>query len=790
MIQKIKNSVNNLVISYFLTLDHPNWDSKLFNKYTRLKKRLSPTFFDIIKKKSYELYQLQNKVHQPVFTWENREKIVFQTAQFQPHYVFQEGDLQFELNIINPTFETKNESKKQHHLLILNENDIVSYDKEITIIFHISSITENLEELAGKNPRFGAILKYNLSRITQHLKTTEFLAKHIENLSDPNNFKEEISKNLELFLKRQRIHFIYQDFLPTQEKALKFFLRNTSLTDFLLSPNLSNSELSNSEERLTTKIAFFINRNVWDICQKIIDWISPIEVFRTKIWKENNHPSKENYLISLKLIPSQFYQKIYENSQQIQFWQENLLQTTSAPSIVKFFDLHDYLEFGDNPLELVNLPLDTSFFNKDFTKKIMDVISNNHKRSPIYDGMIIHGDNYQALSYLKNYFAKSVKCIYIDPPYNTRNTSFHFHDKFEDETWLTMMENRLLIAKDIMCENGVIFVSIDNYELSNLLKLMEEIFGKQNFIENFLWTKTSTPPSLSVKSRRTTEYVVCFEKKKSSLKYKGSLKSGEDAPLLNRGNPYQTITFPPKSIKTNLNDGSYPKGTYGRTELLSEAIVEKGTIINETQMRFESKWSQDTISRELKNGTELIIKSQKFSIRYFRKNIQKFNRPKNYLSSQFLNSHLSSTDSSIGTNETATKELQSIGIHFPDYPKPLSLVEKLVSFVTDGEDLILDFFAGSGTTGHAVMNLNQNPNNKAQRRFILVEVSPRFDETLKKRIVRRLYALKWEHGNPEKLEPEPRIIKYLTFPSFFDRLTSLRDEEITFTEGNLRNLFK
>ena len=100
--------------------------------------------------------------------------------------------------------------------------------------------------------------------------------------------------------------------------------------------------------------------------------------------------------------------------------------------------------------------------------------------------------------------------------------------------------------------------------------------------------------------------------------------------------------------------------------------------------------------------------------------------------------------------------------------------------MTEGEDLILDFFAGSGTTGHAVMNLNQNPLRKAHRRFILVESSPRFDDTLKKRIIRRMYARKWKNGNPDSLDPDPRIIKYLKFPSFLDRLTSLKDEDINF----------
>ena len=176
---------------------------------------------------------------------------------------------------------------------------------------------------------------------------------------------------------------------------------------------------------------------------------------------------------------------------------------------------------------------------------------------------IIHGDNLEALKSLLPEYEGKVKCIYIDPPYNTGNEGWTYNDnvnhpkikKWLDETlkakeqdkvtaigvddltrhdkWLCMMYPRLKLLHKLLDENGVIFISIDDHELAHLRLLMDEIFGRSNFIEYFCWTKTSTPPSLANKSRKTVEYVVCYEKRKDNLKYNAELSDGGDAPLLN-----------------------------------------------------------------------------------------------------------------------------------------------------------------------------------------------------------------------------------------------------------------
>ena len=160
----------------------------------------------------------------------------------------------------------------------------------------------------------------------------------------------------------------------------------------------------------------------------------------------------------------------------------------------------------------------------------------------IKENLLIKGNNLLALHSLKEQFAGKVKLIYIDPPYNTGNDGFAYNDRFNHSTWLTFMKNRLEIAKEFLREDGVIIVHIDDNEQASLKYLMDETFGRENFVETFIWNNTDNPPSLSKKSRKRVEYIHCYEKNKdTSIAYKGILSKNEDAPLLHTNNPIKGV---------------------------------------------------------------------------------------------------------------------------------------------------------------------------------------------------------------------------------------------------------
>ncbi len=372
------------------------------------------------------------------------------------------------------------------------------------------------------------------------------------------------------------------------------------------------------------------------------------------------------------------------------------------------------------------------------------------------ENLYIEGDNLEVLKLLQESYLGKVKMIYIDPPYNTGSDSFVYADNFamevdEYETeaglydedgnrlfkennasnprfhsdWLSMMYSRLMLARNLLADDGVIFISIDENEVDNLQKLCNEIFGEKNYAATFIWTKTSTPPALSYKCRKTVEYVLAYEKKWSPIKYFGAPLDGGDVPLLNTGNPKKTLLFPAGSIHfTFMDEGVVPAGVKDKVELLDELHVKNGRNENDVRFVGEFKWEQATLNEEVNNGTYFVIKTAKYSIRFQRQNLEdSFKTPTN-----FLNIELNK-EAGVGTNESAVKELSELGLdRCFDYTKPYSLIETVANMVckNDSEAIILDFFSGSGTTAQAVMNMNAL--DKGNRRFILVQLPEETDE--------------------------------------------------------------
>ena len=194
------------------------------------------------------------------------------------------------------------------------------------------------------------------------------------------------------------------------------------------------------------------------------------------------------------------------------------------------------------------------------------------------DNILIKGNNLLALYSLKERFAGKVKMIYIDPPYyfakNKAGDSFCYNSNFKLSTWLVFMRDRLRVANELLSNDGVLLCHIKVDGVHWLKVLMEEIFGTDNFVETFIWKNTDNPDSLSKKSRSSVEYIICFEKRKdASREYVGKETENGDAPLLNSGNSVHELSFPPKTIRFNIPDGTYSAGKPDRVELVTDVKV-------------------------------------------------------------------------------------------------------------------------------------------------------------------------------------------------------------------------
>lgn len=438
--------------------------------------------------------------------------------------------------------------------------------------------------------------------------------------------------------------------------------------------------------------------------------------------------------------------------------------------------------------------------------------------------LYIEGDNLDVLKALRETYLGKVKMIYIDPPYNTGNDFVYnddfaqSRDEFEETSglfdeegnqtidpmqrntesngrfhtdWLNMIYPRLKVARDLLSDDGVIFISIDDNEVENLKKIGNEIFGESNFVGQWNWFKSATPPNLSYKIKKNIEYIIAYEKHKDNIRYSGLQKvSSSSDPFTKPQNSLKVLTFPAGSIQTNLKDGVYSKGIYGTdkfpNELLNDLIVENGTNSNAVSFRNKFIWVQSTLDENLKQKLKVYL-SKSLVLSYKRAEYNPECPP-----------NLIDQNVQVSTTEQAGYDLNSLfdKISVFDYPKPVSLLTYLLRFKNDPSSIVLDFFSGSATTAHAVMQLNAE--DGGNRKFIMVQLPEKTDEQSeaykagypniceigKERIRRAGQKIKEENKDKEgieKLDTGFRVLK----------LDSSNMEEVYYTpqEFTMQSLF-
>ena len=371
--------------------------------------------------------------------------------------------------------------------------------------------------------------------------------------------------------------------------------------------------------------------------------------------------------------------------------------------------------------------------------------------------LVLQGDNLDILKILKNHYNGQIKCIYIDPPYNTEKEVFLYPDKFDKEEaevlglvnlnesdfarmdfsfknpkshngWLAFMYPRLLLAKDLLSKDGLIFISIDDNEQANLKLLCDDIFDEENFICQLIWNKQHSQQQGLFKKYH--EYVLLYAKNE---KLHSNISGGEgiiDAGALkkvSKGNPESTFTFPP-GVRFEAPEGTEITGTFGDAEkvtVVNGVLKCKGRKTTE-QVTLSAGWTQkDQMTKYFKGEEVFDTKKQKVVEFYFNSKGKlkcKKERSKITPSTMLPEYGMVSSNTALVTNLFD-------GVEVFDSPKPINMISDFASWFCNDDEIILDFFAGSGTTGHAIMELNRDGGN---RKFILCQKEEPIDPINKK----------------------------------------------------------
>jgi adenine-specific DNA-methyltransferase len=700
---------------------------------------------DFISKRRYskrQRYAIPYNGEEVYLYWANNDQYYVKTAEYFHNYTFTSCGVMVHFKLQGTSVEQNNvKGDKRFFLPCAKE---IAWDEkanQVVIPFEYRPLTEQEEITHGKKNQQDAIIAKAVTGITKRLKKADKALVALTTERHKNSDGESVSfleHHLRQYTRRNTSDFfIHKDLKGFLSRELDFYLKNEVL-------NLDEMETA-GEAR--AQGWFQITRAIKAVGSRIVDFLGQIECFQKMLWEKRKFIIETQYCVTVGNIDESFCPDIATCEPQWAEWKELFNideEETNLFSLAKKKKENRIAFLKAHP----TLVLDTKHFDQDFVDGLLASFEDLDKST---DGLLIHSENWQALHLMMEKYRDKVKCIYIDPPYNTGSDDFIYKDQFQHSSWLSMMRMRLALARNHLVSDGCIFVNIDDHETSNLRILMDQVFSNENYVGTAVWKRTVSRPLSGGKILAAHDYVMAYQRTKAfdvkrlDVEDRDQYKNPENDP---RG-PYKLQKF------ERTMTGARPTMTY--------SIKTPAGPVKRT-------WSgpRETYDRLLADNRIVFSRS---GLPYYRQFLAE------------MRGQLPSTWWQIekAYNQNASFELQEL---FCDgrfeTAKPIGLVNRILRISSDYDCIVMDFFAGSGTTGHAVMNLNREDGGK--RRFVLVEMGEYFDTILLARVKKVMYAPEWKDGRPKRMatqeeaERSPRIVKYVCLESYEDALNNIEFE--------------
>ncbi|HUN23471.1 MAG TPA: site-specific DNA-methyltransferase [Anaerolineales bacterium] len=531
-------------------------------------------------------------------------------------------------------------------------------------------------------------------------------------------------------------YFIHKDLRGFLRRELDFYIKNE-----VMHLDDVESETAPRVEQYLSKI-----KALRSIAHKIIEFLAQIENFQKKLWLKKKFVVETNYCITLDRVPEELYPEIAANDAQREEWVRLFaIDEIKGDLVTPGYSVPITIEFLKANRFLL---LDTKFFDSAFKDSVFSTVET--KESEI-DGLLIYSENFQALNLIQTRYKNHLD-IYLDPPYNKGGDGFVYKDNYRHSSWLSMMRDRLMLANNLMNVDSRLAISIDDIENGNLLALEKDFFGEENLVGNITWekrTKAQNTETAKYMLQSKVEYIHVLRMNSKRQEFNLDVKGQKEYTLSDELGPYRL-----QEIGQMSSDGMR-----GRQTMIFPI---KGIMPNEGMQWKVGKDESERLDRE----ERIILINNKPHI---------LMRPEHEDAEIFTPfwSHFFEKDV-YGTAENGLNEVgKQLGFgNIIETVKPINLIQKLLFHILDKNDVVMDFFAGSGTTGHAVINLNRDDPDKL-RKYILVEMGFYFDLVTKPRIQKVVYSKDWKDGKPISREGISHCFKYIRLESFEDTLNNL-----------------
>lgn len=719
---------------------------------------------DFISKRRYKegVYAIPYEGEEVKLYWANQDQYYIKTSENFKDYTFMAEDITVHFRLVNATTEQNNNKENENEkrvFMLFEENeeypDIKTFSftpetKEFIIRFVYDIPKDKKRKYTEEN--YKTIVNYIAS---EH---PDLISRLMKNTSaKPNEIRPLILKHLEGYVAKNTFdYFIHKDLKGFLSRELDFYIKN----EILHIDDIDN-------ENIQRNAIFFAKiRAIKNVANILIDFLAQLENFQKRLWLKKKFVVETNWCITLDNIDESFYPEIAANQAQTEDWIKLFaIDKINTPAFSQPLTI-DFLKAN------TNLVIDTRHFSHTFRDKLIASIDNLDEKT---NGILINSDNYQALRLIKNRYRNKVQTIYIDPPYNTDATPILYKNGYRDSSWMSLMRDRLEESKSLLQDTiGYYSIAIDDTELHNLFKLMENVFYSFNIFQVIV---NHYPGSGTGRSNisKTHEYclfavpknsdVLRGKPKESEERIRGFCRSGTGDNNFRYGRPnsfYAVLVNPnTHEIKGFENppslDETYPTSNTPEGYLRIYPLGADGS---------ERCWTlgYESAKKALKNGMLFCSSNNVVKRKYYD------NANRDLLPSIWVDSQYSAVVH--GTN-LLTKLFGESG-KFP-FPKSLYTVRDAIEAGTfdDDDALVVDFFGGSGTTAHAVIDLNRKI-PFSERKYLLVEMGEYFSSVTKPRIEKVIYSSDWANGIPlNRTSGISQIVKYMRLESYEDALNNI-----------------
>lgn len=772
--------IEESVAAMGMTVDALPGTAPMKQKYIQLKKQLAEgadlaaletdvysalySFFnryyedgDFVSKRRYKegVYAIPYEGEEVKLYWANQDQYYIKTSENFKDYTFVFDGISVHFRLVDATTEQNNnkESKDSKRTFMLFTEDEENYPGiqtfeydadagEIVIRFVYDIPEDKKKKYTEEN--YAAITQWLLSLRCAELnpliapiptgkgkETTTLLEKHLKGYVAKNTFDYFIHKDLRGFLTRE----------------LDFFIKSEVM-------HLEDLDTGN-EARVETYLAKI--KAIKRVGKIIIDFLAQIEDFQKKLWLKKKFIVETNWCITLDKIEESFWAEIIANNAQINEWIAmyaiDEAESWSNPPTVEFLRRNQ------------NLIIDTKHFTNAFKYALLDSIPDLDEQTT---GVMLHSDNFQALRMLQQRYAGKVNYCYIDPPYNTDSAPILYKNGYRDSSWLTLLSDRVEGSQALLADRSVYTVAIDDTEVHRLSLMLSQRFTNHRISPI---TVVHNPKGSPTKDfNRTHEYAI-FITEEGEKNCIARILEENDTPRKmrrwgeNSKRTERRLSFYPIYIKNGkiVDIGVVPDDEYHPTG--KNEVQPNGTI---------AIWpiDQDGVERRWNFGLDAI-----------RENLDRIAviKDDNGVFDLFV-THEMTVPKTVwkggeydAGNYGNTLLSNILGKKLFDFPKSIHTLTRCVQLATAENDdaLVLDYFAGSGTTGHAIINYNRD-NTNSHRKFVLVEMGEYFTTVTKPRMQKVTYAPEWKDGKPQQRDSGvSQIIKYMRLESYEDALSNI-----------------